>query len=44
MAEYRGKTAPIIPIYQARGILARVDGMADIDQVSAAVAAALDGK
>jgi adenylate kinase len=44
MAEYRGKTAPIIPIYEARGILARVDGMADIEQVSAAVAAALDGK
>ena len=44
MAEYRGKTAPIIPIYEARGILARVDGMADINQVSAAVAAALDGK
>jgi len=44
MAEYRGKTAPIIPIYEARGILARVDGMADIDQVSAAVSAALDGK
>ncbi|HEX8058221.1 MAG TPA: adenylate kinase [Novosphingobium sp.] len=44
MAEYRGKTAPIIPIYEARGILARVDGMADIDQVSAAVAAALDEK
>ncbi|WP_066583957.1 adenylate kinase [Sphingomonas pruni] len=43
MAEYRGKTAPIIPIYEARGILTRVDGMADIDQVSAAVAAALDG-
>jgi adenylate kinase len=44
MAEYRGKTAPIIPIYEARGILARVDGMADIEQVSAAVAAALDVK
>ena len=44
MAEYRGKTAPIIPIYEARGILARVDGMADIDRVSAAVSAALDGK
>ena len=44
MAEYRGKTAPIIPIYEARGILARVDGMTDIDHVSAAVAAALDGK
>jgi adenylate kinase len=44
MAEYRGKTAPIIPIYQARGILARVDGMGDIDHVSEAVSAALDGK
>jgi len=44
MAEYRGKTAPIIPIYEARGILARVDGMADIDHVSAAVATALDKK
>ena len=44
MTEYRGKTAPIIPIYEARNILARVDGMADIDHVSAAVAAVLDGK
>lgn len=44
MAEYRGKTAPIIPIYEARGILTRVDGMADIHEVSAAVAAVLDGK
>ena len=44
MTEYRGKTAPIIPIYEARGILTRVDGMADIDHVSAAVAAVLDGK
>ena len=44
MAEYRGKTAPIIPIYEARGILTRVDGMADIGHVSAAVAAALDEK
>ena len=37
MAEYRGKTAPIIPIYEARGILTRVDGMADIDVVAAAI-------
>ena len=44
MVEYRGKTAPIIPIYEARGILTRVDGMADIDEVSAAIAAVLDGK
>lgn len=37
MAEYRAKTAPILPIYEARGIVSRVDGMADIDQVSAAI-------
>ena len=30
MAEYRAKTAPILPIYEARGIVSRVDGMADI--------------
>ena len=41
MAEYRGKTAPILPIYEARGLLHRVDGMADIDQVSAAIEAIL---
>ncbi|WP_375195173.1 adenylate kinase [Sphingobium sp.] len=44
MAEYRAKTAPILPIYEARGIVARVDGMADMDDVTAAVAAILDGK
>ncbi|MGD9811257.1 MAG: adenylate kinase, partial [Sphingobium sp.] len=27
MAEYRAKTAPILPIYEKRGIVARVDGM-----------------
>ena len=37
MAEYRAKTAPILPIYDARGIVARVDGMADMDQVTAAI-------
>jgi adenylate kinase len=44
MAEYRAKTEPIIPIYDAKGILRRVDGMADIEHVSAAIAAVLDGK
>ena len=44
MAEYRAKTAPIIPIYEARGILSRVDGMGDIDHVSAAIAGILGGK
>jgi adenylate kinase len=37
MAEYRAKTAPILPIYEARGIVARVDGMADIDRVTLAI-------
>ena len=43
MAEYRAKTAPILPIYEARGIVSRVDGMADMDDVSVAIAAILDG-
>ena len=37
MAEYRAKTAPILPVYEARGIVSRVDGMADIDDVTAAI-------
>ena len=43
MAEYRAKTAPILPIYDARGIVSRVDGMGDMDEVSAAIEAALAG-
>ena len=42
MAEYRAKTEPIIPIYEARGLLARVDGMGEIDAVTAAIEAILD--
>ncbi|VVT15460.1 Adenylate kinase [Sphingomonas sp. EC-HK361] len=41
MAEYRAKTAPILPIYEARGLVRRVDGMADIAHVSAAIDAIL---
>ncbi len=41
MAEYRAKTAPILPLYEARGIVSRVDGMAPIDQVTASVEAIL---
>ena len=37
MAEYRAKTAPILPIYEARGIVTHVDGMADIDVVNNAI-------
>jgi adenylate kinase len=42
MAEYRAKTAPILPIYEARGLVSRVDGMADIDVVTRAIEAILD--
>ena len=39
MAEYRAKTAPILPIYEARGIVSRVDGMAAIASVNDAIEA-----
>ena len=42
MAEYRAKTAPIIPHYEGRGIVARVDGMASMDAVAASIDAILD--
>ena len=44
MAEYRAKTAPILPIYESRGIVSRVDGMADMDHVTSAIAAILDSQ
>ena len=37
MQEYRGKTAPILPIYEERGIVQRVDGMASIEDVTTAI-------
>ena len=37
MAEYRAKTAPILPVYDARGIVTRVNGMAEMDHVTAAI-------
>jgi len=43
MAEYRAKTAPILPFYEARGLVRRVDGMAPIAAVGAAIDAILDG-
>jgi adenylate kinase len=44
MQEYRSKTAPILPFYEAKGIVRRVDGMAPIDEVTAAIEAILDGR
>ena len=43
MAEYRAKTEPILPYYEERGLLRRVDGMAPVDEVAAAISAILDG-
>lgn len=42
MAEYRAKTAPILPHYEARGLVSRVDGMADMDAVAASIDTVLD--
>jgi adenylate kinase len=43
MAEYRAKTAPILPFYEQRGLVRRVDGMASVDEVAAQIDAILDG-
>ena len=43
MAEYRAKTAPILPLYEARGIVSRVDGMGAIEDVTRAIDAILAG-
>jgi adenylate kinase len=42
MAEYRAKTAPILPHYEARGLVSRVDGMASMDDVAASIDSVLD--
>ena len=41
MAEYRAKTAPILPLYEAREIVVRIDGMAPVDEVTRAIEDAL---
>ena len=37
MAEYRAKTAPILPFYDAQALVTRVDGMAPIAKVSSEI-------
>jgi len=44
MAEYRAKTAPILPFYEQRGLVTRIDGMADMEVVGHEVASVLDGR
>src|SRR4029079_8654814 len=43
MEEYRAKTAPILPFYEAKGLVRSVDGMASVDEVGAQIDAILDG-
>jgi adenylate kinase len=43
MAEYRAKTAPILPYYEERGLVRKVDGMASVELVAAQIDAILDG-
>ena len=44
LVEYRAKTAPILPFYEAKGLVRRVDGMAPIGEVNTAIEVILDGK
>lgn len=43
MNVYRSETAPILPGYEERGIVTRVDGMDGIDEVTHAIDAVLKG-
>ncbi len=43
LAEYRAKTAPILPYYQERDLVRPIDGMAPVDAVALAIDAILDG-
>ncbi len=38
---YRGQTAPILPYYEERKLLRRVDGMAEVDEVTRQIEAVL---
>lgn len=42
-AIYDGETAPLIDVYEQHGVLVRVDGMGEVDQVAARLVAAIDG-
>ena len=44
LLEYYKKTSPLIGYYYAKGQLETVDGLAEIDEVAAAIAAVLDAR
>ena len=41
---YRGQTEPILPYYEAKGLLRRLDGMAEIGEVARQIDVALGGE
>jgi adenylate kinase len=41
--KYHGETAPVIPFYEDKGVLVRVDGVGAPDEVTARITAALAG-
>ena len=43
MGEYRAKTAPILPHYEAQGIVRRVDCMASVEALAKGIDGILDG-
>jgi len=43
-AAYRNQTAPILPYYETKGVLHRVDGMAQIEEVTRQIEALLASK
>ena len=43
MEEYRAKTAPILPFYEAKGLVRQVEGMASVEEVAAQIDGILDG-
>ncbi len=43
LVAYHAQTAPLLPYYEARGVLYQVDGMADIDEVTRQINVVLDG-
>ena len=41
--KYHGETAPIVPFYESKGLLRRVDGVGSPDEVTGRLVSALEG-